>query len=36
MDRRLARKNLRTAFVTISIMLFMFAMTWLAALIYTQ
>ena len=36
MDRRLARKNLRTAFVAIAIMLFMFAMTWLAALIYTQ
>jgi hypothetical protein len=36
MDRRLARKNLRTAFVVISIMLFMFAMTWLAALIYTS
>jgi hypothetical protein len=36
MDRRLARKNLRTAYVTIAIMLVMFAMTWLAALIYTQ
>ena len=36
MDRRLARKNLRTAFVTIAIMLFMFAMTWVAALVYTQ
>ena len=36
MDRRLARKNLRTAFITIVIMLFMFAMTWVAALVYTQ
>jgi hypothetical protein len=36
MDRRIARKNLRTAYVVIAIMLFMFAMTWLAALIYTQ
>ncbi len=35
MDRRLARKNLRTAFVVGSIILFMFAMTWDAALIYT-
>ena len=36
MDRRIPRKNLRTAYVVIAIMLFMFAMTWLAALIYTQ
>jgi hypothetical protein len=36
MDRKLARKNLRTAFITCAIMLFMFAMTWLAALIYVQ
>jgi len=36
MDRRLARKNLRTAFITCAIMLFMFAMTWVAALVYTQ
>jgi hypothetical protein len=36
MDRRLARKNLRTAFVTCAIIAFMFAMTWVAALIYTQ
>ena len=35
MDRRLARKNLITAFVTSAIMLFMFAMTWVAALVYT-
>ena len=36
MDRRLARKNLRTALIVCSIMLFMFAMTWVAALIYTR
>ena len=36
MDRRLARKNLRTAFIVCAIMLFMFAMTWVAALVYTQ
>jgi hypothetical protein len=36
MDRRLARRNLRTAYVVVAIMVFMFAMTWLAALIYTQ
>ena len=35
MDRRLARKNLITAFITCAIMLFMFAMTFVAALIYT-
>ena len=36
MDRKLARKNIRTALVACAIMLFMFAMTWVAALIYTQ
>jgi hypothetical protein len=36
MDRRLARKNIRTAFVVCVIMLIMFALTWVAALIYTQ
>jgi hypothetical protein len=36
MDRKLARKNLRTAFIVSAIMLFMFAMTWVAALIYVQ
>ncbi len=36
MDRKLARKNLRTAYIVIAIMVFMFAMTWIAALIYTQ
>jgi hypothetical protein len=34
MDRRLARRNIRTAFVTCAIMLFMFAMTFVAALVY--
>ena len=34
MDRRLARKNLRTAFITCAIMLFMFAMTFVAAWVY--
>ncbi len=36
MDRKLARKNLRTAFITCAVLLFMFAMTWVAALVYTQ
>ena len=36
MDQKLARKNLRTAYIVVAIMVFMFAMTWLAALIYTQ
>jgi hypothetical protein len=36
MDRKLARKNLRTAYIVIGIMVFMFAMTWVTALIYTQ
>jgi hypothetical protein len=36
MDRRLARKNIRTAVVVSVIMLFMFAMTWVAALVYVQ
>lgn len=34
MDRRLARKNLRTAYVVCSIMLLMFALTFLAASVY--
>jgi hypothetical protein len=34
MNRRLARKNLRTAYVVCAIMLFMFAMTWVAAWVY--
>jgi predicted secreted protein len=36
MDRKLARKNLRTAFIASLVMLVMFALTWVAALIYTQ
>ena len=36
MDRRLARKNLRTAYVVCAIMLFMFAMTWVAAYVYNE
>ena len=36
MDRRLARKNLRTALITCAIMLFMFAMTFVAAWVYVQ
>jgi hypothetical protein len=35
MDRRLARKNLRTALVVSVIMLLMFALTFVAALVYT-
>jgi len=35
MDRRLARKNLKTAFIVSVIMLLMFALTWVAALVYT-
>lgn len=35
MDRRLARKNLVTALIVAVIMLAMFALTWVAALVYT-
>jgi len=35
MDRRLARKNLKTAFIVSVVMLLMFALTWVAALVYT-
>lgn len=35
MDKRLARKNLKTAFIVSVIMLLMFALTWVAALVYT-
>ena len=34
MDRRLARRNLRTAFFAAIIGLLMFALTWVAALLY--
>jgi len=35
MDRRLARKNLQTAIIVSVVMLIMFALTWVAALVYT-
>jgi hypothetical protein len=35
MDRRLARTNLRTGMIACAIMLFMFAITFVAALVYT-
>jgi hypothetical protein len=35
MDKRLARKNLKTAFIVSVVMLIMFALTWVAALVYT-
>jgi hypothetical protein len=35
MDRRLARKNIRTGLIASAIMLFMFGMTFVAALLYT-
>jgi hypothetical protein len=34
MDRRLARRNIRTAFVAGAIALLMFALTFVAALLY--
>jgi hypothetical protein len=36
MDRRLARRNLRTAYFAATIGLVMFALTFVAALLYTQ
>jgi hypothetical protein len=35
MDRRLARKNIQTALVVSTIMVFMFGITFVAALLYT-
>jgi len=35
MDKRLASKNLRTALIVSAIMLLMFALTFVAALVYT-
>ena len=35
MDRNLARKNVRTGLIAGAIMLFMFAITFVAALVYT-
>ena len=34
MDRKLARKNLRTAMISTAVILFMFGMSWLAAYLY--
>ena len=34
MDKKLARRNLRTAFIATSVILFMFGMSWLAAYLY--
>jgi hypothetical protein len=36
MDRRLARRNLRTAIFAASVGLLMFALTFVAALLYTS
>jgi hypothetical protein len=36
MDRRLARRNLRTAYITSIIALLMFGLTFLAAYLYIQ
>ena len=36
MDRRLARKNVRTGLIVSTIMLMMFGLTFLAAFIYTS
>lgn len=35
MDRRLARKNLRTGMICGAVMVIMFALTFVAALVYT-
>ena len=36
MDRRLARKNLRTGMLVAGVALFMFAMSFVAAFVYTH
>ena len=36
MDRRLARKNIRTALVVAALVLFMFGMSFLAAALYVS
>jgi hypothetical protein len=36
MDRRLARRNLRTAYLAAIVGLIMFALTFVAALVYVQ
>ena len=35
MDRKLARRNLRTALITTSVVIFMFGMSFVAAWLYT-
>ena len=35
MDKRLARKNITTGLIVSVIMLIIFALTWVAALVYT-
>lgn len=35
MDRQLARKNIRTGLIAAAIMVFMFGITFVAALLYT-
>ena len=34
MDKRLARRNLRTALIATAVILFMFGMSWVAAYLY--
>jgi hypothetical protein len=34
MDKKLARKNLRTALIATAVILFMFGISWVAALLY--
>ena len=34
MDKKLARKNLRTALIAAAVILFMFGISWVAALLY--
>jgi hypothetical protein len=34
MDKKLARKNLRTALIATAVVLFMFGISWVAALLY--
>ena len=35
MDRKLARRNLRTAYIATAVVVFMFGMTFVAAWLYT-
>ncbi len=34
MDKKLARRNLRTALIATAVILFMFGISWVAALLY--